>query len=524
MSIEDGPKTIDQQLGLPKAEIPAQSKADDSNLISHDMERNKAESRKKDMAKIAEIRASLGLETAVELRPVEGLVFKDRGFLISPDSYSATEVTPQISDGLLRPMFMGERGENMTGSVGEQALEASSTIAMGKAACIERPINIEGTDYNFVQWKGVGENRVNERAEKNIREKGGKVSFPLGRDSAMPLFVPEFYGKLLVRFMGAAYYEDLLLEEKQSRLMEKYGLRMPKILATMKFSRQFCIDNNLPKPDNDDSQNTAGQNLVEYIKENEEKIGDKELYEKMVGSFEAQDYESAILGQNIRAFRNVWRVSELEEAMKEKDQEKRRQKVSSILDVSKLILAKEFGEEMHDENFLKTFSTLLGRQVAILLENRINQGAMNNHKQDITIADEICDFDGSYQLNDEYFDDEANQPKWVAGDEGRKKEWIKHKERALYRQVLLVGAHIKPIIEAMMQSGNEIDEEATVKAFVDNIVTNLSPKARKDLSVFLDSAESFQDINDIVDGDLQTKDNFEGYQEFFDAIVKELKK
>ncbi|MBU0546212.1 hypothetical protein KJ742_04075 [Patescibacteria group bacterium] len=458
----------------------------------------------------------------IELSPVDGLVFADTGFLTPDSGFSQTGEVPQFPRTYLRPMFIGEHGRNMVCDADMPANAVKSTVAMGKAACIEHPTRIGSTDYNFMQWKGVGENRVNERGQKKIEAKGGTISFPLGKESAMPLFVAEVDEKLLVRFMGAAYYEDLLLEEKQSELMEKYGLRMPKILTTIKFSRQFCIDNNLPIPDNDDPEDIAGQNPVEHIKANEERINDPELYKKMIGSYEAQDYKSAILGQNVRAFRNVWRVSELEDAMKEMDQEKRKEKISSILDTSRLILAKEFGEDMSDENFLKTFSKLLGRQAAILLENRINQGAMNNHKQDITLAAEVCDFDGSYQLNEDYLNDEKNQPEWVGGDEARKKEWIKEKERALYRQVLLVGAHIKPVIEALRQGEDKTPEVTTVKTFVDSIVTNLSPKTKKDLTAFLDTAENFQDIKDIAGYDLQTQENFAGYQDFFDTIVREL--
>ena len=458
----------------------------------------------------------------IELSPAEGLVFEDTGFLIPDNGFSQTNEVPQISRTYLRPMFVGEQGKNMAGDMNMSAIAVKSTVAMGKAACIEHQTRIGNTDYNFVQWKGVGENRVNEQGQKKIEAKGGTMLFPLGKENAMPLFVAEVDEKLLVRFMGAAYHEDLLLEEKQSKLMEQYGLRMPKILTTIKFSRQFCIDNNLPIPDNDDPEDIAGQNPVQHIEANKERINDPELYKKMVGSYEVQDYKSAILGQNVRAFRNVWRVSELEEAMKEKDQEKRIEKVSSILDASRLILAKEFGEDMSNENFLKTFSKLLGRQTAILLENRINQGAMNNHKQDITLAAEICDFDG-YQLNEDYLNDEKNRPAWVGSDEARKKEWTKEKELALYRQILLVGSHIKPVIEALRQGGNETPEVSIVKTYVNSIITNLTPKAKKNLALFLETAENFQDIKDIAGYDLQTQENLAGYQNFFDLIVKEIK-
>ena len=65
MGIEDGPKQIDQQPELPKVETPAKSPTDDSEgLASRDLEEEQAEAKKRDEAKITEIRASLGLEQA----------------------------------------------------------------------------------------------------------------------------------------------------------------------------------------------------------------------------------------------------------------------------------------------------------------------------------------------------------------------------------------------------------------------------------------------------------------------------
>lgn len=67
MGIEDGPKQINQQPELPKVETPVKPQTDDSDgLASRDreLEIKQAEAKKRDDAKIAEIRASLGLEQA----------------------------------------------------------------------------------------------------------------------------------------------------------------------------------------------------------------------------------------------------------------------------------------------------------------------------------------------------------------------------------------------------------------------------------------------------------------------------
>jgi len=67
MSVDSEPTPIDQQPELPKIETHAKPQTDDSEgLASRDreLEIKQAEAKKRDDAKIAEIRASLGLEQA----------------------------------------------------------------------------------------------------------------------------------------------------------------------------------------------------------------------------------------------------------------------------------------------------------------------------------------------------------------------------------------------------------------------------------------------------------------------------
>ncbi|OGF46411.1 hypothetical protein A2533_04950 [Candidatus Falkowbacteria bacterium RIFOXYD2_FULL_35_9] len=62
-----------------------------------------------------------------------------------------------------------------------------------------------------------------------------------------------------------------------------------------------------------------------------------------------------------------------------------------------------------------------------------------------------------------------------------------------------------------------------MKTYVNSIITNLTPKAKKNLALFLETAENFQDIKDIAGYDLQTQENLAGYQNFLYLIVKEIK-
>lgn len=72
MSIEDGPKQIDQQPELPRVETSAEPRTDDSEgLTSRDLETEQAEAKKRNEAEIAEIEASLGLDQAQEQRTIK---------------------------------------------------------------------------------------------------------------------------------------------------------------------------------------------------------------------------------------------------------------------------------------------------------------------------------------------------------------------------------------------------------------------------------------------------------------------
>jgi len=71
MSIEGGPKQIDQQPELPKVEAPLKPVADSEGLASGDLKAEEKAARERDNAKIEEVRASLGLEQAPELSVIK---------------------------------------------------------------------------------------------------------------------------------------------------------------------------------------------------------------------------------------------------------------------------------------------------------------------------------------------------------------------------------------------------------------------------------------------------------------------
>jgi hypothetical protein len=454
----------------------------------------------------------------IEIPLSEDFVFSEMGYSSYNNSdFELLTESKKLNITYTQPIFIGEYGKKM---INNTDIEVKSTIAMGKSAFIEQPITIDNVGYYFVQWKGVGKNSANEKAIEKAEAKEGKIIFPLGQDNSMPFFILEIKGKTLVRFMGGAYYEDLLLESENSKIMEQYGLRIPKIISTIKFSIDFCSKNNLPIPKDNDPNSYAGVSLHEFIAENKDKI-EPELYKRIMSSYEVGDYESAILGQNVRAFRNVWRISEIEKVMEETDESTKKEKIYAIFKTSREVFEKEFGNEMDENQFIEMFVSLLGKQVAILLKNNLIHGAMKNHKQDITLAAEICDFDGAYQLSEEYFANEMNKPEWVV-NEPTMQEWQQEKQQELYRQILLVGSHIKPIVDAAGQIDIPQDIDKIVNIFVTEILKGLSTESIQSLIEFIGKSEQYQTVNNIAGDDQMTQSNFNDYQKFFDLIVEKL--
>ena len=62
MSVEGGPKPVDQQPEVPRVETPTKTPDNSEGLAFRDLEAEQAEAKNRDETKIVEIRASLGLE------------------------------------------------------------------------------------------------------------------------------------------------------------------------------------------------------------------------------------------------------------------------------------------------------------------------------------------------------------------------------------------------------------------------------------------------------------------------------
>ena len=455
------------------------------------------------------------LENSLEINPGQERMPVHEGAI---SEYSAVLAT-QKPDDSLGPLYIGKA------EIEGMPLQIKTTQGMGRAAFIEGQMRLEDQSYNFLQWKGV-DSPANRKIQQTLTEEGGEISYIHGKeDDFSPLMAIRFPGgNESIRFRGGSFYKYLLREAERSKQFEQFGLRMPKILKTIKFTREFCQEHNLPIPKNDGEGDLSGETLRDYLERQKGDIS-PELKDKLLLSYEANKHDQGfLLGQNVRAFRNVWRVDDVEKLIGDQDA------LEHIFTSSKKILSEETGQEISDKEFVESFSQQLGQQVAILLENRLVQGAMREHKQDITLAAEICDFDGAYEV-DAFLADKSNEPKWLKDGHGTKEDWVKEQEMKLNRQILLVGAHMKPIVEAMGKMGRGQFSEEAVDQFVAGVVETMSEKRVKELKLFLEENQAkqetrynkrMQNIEDIAGTSELALRNFAGYEDFFQKITGQL--
>src|SRR3989338_6014963 len=184
------------------------------------------------------------METKELIPEFPGLIIKEQGFL----GAGSTEFG--------KPLFRDLPRETSSQNNEERLIDIKETPSMGKAAFIERTSHIDDVDYHFLQWKGIGSNANNEQMQQKAEQAGGLWAYPLGKRGVAPLFFVEVKGKQLLRFRGAAFYGDLLLEAQQAQWFAAYRVRMPKIVETIKFDREFAQTNHLPVPESINPQNT----------------------------------------------------------------------------------------------------------------------------------------------------------------------------------------------------------------------------------------------------------------------------
>lgn len=462
-------------------------------------------------------------------------VYEVPALLASQDSYvSLSKIDP--SSEIVKPLFFQRPDGAFQPEMTTKTLTAKVIPTMGRAAFIEHPTTVHGTKFTFLQWKGVGENPHNAEIEESTKAKGGTVEFPLGKKGMSPLMLVSADGRSMLRFLGGSFYEDLVVEAKNQEQFSQFGLRMPEIVGTIKFSRSFCEQQGLPVPDSDDPEDVGGQTVDEYLKSHRDEI-EPTLYAKLFSSGEAKTgYTSLILGQNIRAFRNVWRAEDLERIVDSRAQtEDKTSAIQNVFDVSAHILGEELGRELDTHEYVREYAKILGEQTGILLANRLNHGSLADLKQNITLAGEVVDFDATTILDDAYLQDPAHYPNWVMvdgePDQTRVQEWKDQQLDEFYRQVYYMASHIQPLLEGIkqLQEKTENPLELSVAAFVEGLKQSIHADQLKILKERIDKNDAFGTVKGIYTGyggsvDERRRKNFQGCEDLFDELTQALLK
>lgn len=287
-------------------------------------------------------------------------------------------------------------------------------------------------------------------------------------------------------------------------------------------------------PDSDDPKDVGGQTVDEYLESHRSEI-EPDLYARLSSSSEANaGYTSLILGQNIRAFRNVWRAEDLERILDSRVQTgDKTSAIQNVFDVSAQILSEELGHELDTQEYVKEYAKLLGEQTGILLANKLNHGSLADLKQNITLAGEVVDFDATTILDDDYLQDPSHYPDWVMvdgkPDQTHVQEWRDQQLDELYRQVYYMASHIQPILEGIkqLQEKTEIPLELSVAAFVEGLIQSIPADQLKILRERIDKDEAFGTVKGLYTGyggsiDERRRKNFQGCEDLFDKLSQML--
>ncbi len=316
----------------------------------------------------------------------------------------------------------------------KETFEVKELYGMSKACFVE---DRKEDGFNFTQWKGT----FTKVADQLLihPDLSRRYGWPVqltdksgGIEIGLPLM--EFKHKNAqpyVRFVGGAYMEDLAHEEEKTKLIAELtngDLRTPQIVETIPLSDVIAKDKNLP---------------LQNEKEEE--------YKKRIGlpaDLVFENYSHLGLGQNVRRFKNVWRVMDVElmlKAYRSADIETKRiieEDIDDVLTTSGRILSAEFITSFENSKVLNWLAQLLGEQAGLLVGNNIIHGALAGHLQDITLAGEICDFDQTDTVEDAI--NEYRKDKTAL----RVKEQEEYLQIKNFRQLYLIAGHIGPIFDA----------------------------------------------------------------------------
>lgn len=436
-------------------------------------------------------------EKSKELIPiVEGLVFHESGSFLKEEDFLTSSDMGLVPNDLARPVILETAvpPERKKGNK-NAPMEAKSVLSSGKGCFVEHPINVSGVNFNFVQWKGVGgSSKVVKESLPKLSTKITEIPNPLSSETDFPLSHVDSGDLSLDLITGGEYVLNMKDAQEKSNLARQKGIRTPLTMAWFKFSRSFAEKQGLPLPNNDDPHDTEGEDSEEW---------EKRLREAGLNTdFKISKKGSNILGQEIRVFRNVFRLLDLSETLKNTNETEKHSQVSAIIKSSRVILEKEFDRKMTNEEFVYLYTELLAKQATLLVRERIIFHSIAQFNQNITLAAEIVDW---------------NYVSFVES-ESQSEDNLK-----IYKQLFTFCGYLKSISEAITLIDNtEINDSKVVDSFLEKIQEELPDSNCQEFKKILSEDKDFSDLLQFTVPGTPWEQDFKKYQEYADLFAERI--
>lgn len=293
---------------------------------------------------------------------------------------------------------------------------------------------------------------------------------------------------------GGEYVLNMKDAQVKSDLAHGKGIRTPLTVAWFKFSHSFAKRQGLPLPDNDNPTDINGENWEAW---------EKRLKEAGLNTdFEITEKGTNILGQEIRVFRNVFRLLDISETLKNPREADKKTQLSAILKSSREIFEKEFGVKMSNAKFLHFYTNLIAEQVSKLIKEKIIFHSISQFNQNITLAAEIVDWNG------------------VTFVEGEPEPEEKVK---IYKQLFTFCGYLKSVSEAVALLDNtEIDDSEVVDSFLKKVREEISNENWQEFKSILLDTENLSDLLQFTISGTPWAQDFEKYQQYADLLAEKV--
>lgn len=313
--------------------------------------------------------------------------------------------------------------------------------------------------------------------------------------------------KTFLRFRGSCSLEELQHEKKLSRELQALGFYSPKIDNVSLLPHEAIEKYKLPRLDEFFEDYLERTNHSNYLSA-------KESIE-----FSRTNNKGFRIGQEIKTLDNIFRITDLEYAVLNKDINK----IKSLLNFSQS-LNKEDNPNL--QTYVINFSKILGKQLAILFNNNYYNFEGNRH-QDITLNGEICDNKFvNYKLVMDRLNNSISKTESIINktpEKLAKKERLENQRNTekikYYFQFFALISSIKIMLDAYSLGYKKHIERPAINVFMGSILSNLTDEKREELKDYYLSIENFTDqINMIMTIDNHYSDINDEMRHFYHLI------